>query len=134
VFGFYGYDGSVFADVVQYGTSLTWSTNDYDWLGSGIYFWEQNLSRAWKWAEDLARRDKIDTPAVIGAVIDLGNCLNLTDGKYIEFLEGEYDPLHIEYRPRHRDPYLPGRRFYRKLRNRTAPVLKESQGEAPQCH
>src|SRR5579863_9508112 len=26
------------------------SENDYDWLGHGIYFWEEAPCRAWRWA------------------------------------------------------------------------------------
>lgn len=83
-------------DVVKHGGSLSWSTNDYDWLGSGVYFWEQNHSRAWEWASESARRGRIENPAVIGAVIDLGHCLNLTDSKYIELLENEYELLCVD--------------------------------------
>ena len=42
VIGFHGCDRSVVEQVI--------STNDYDWLGSGIYFWENNEERAWQWA------------------------------------------------------------------------------------
>lgn len=42
VIGFHGCDRSVVENVI--------STNDYDWLGSGIYFWENNEERAWQWA------------------------------------------------------------------------------------
>ena len=42
VIGFHGCDRSVVEKVIR--------TNDYDWLGSGIYFWENNEERAWQWA------------------------------------------------------------------------------------
>ena len=42
VIGFHGCDRSVVEKVI--------STNDYDWLESGIYFWENNEERAWQWA------------------------------------------------------------------------------------
>ena len=42
VIGFHGCDRSVVEKVI--------STNDYDLLGSGIYFWENNEERAWQWA------------------------------------------------------------------------------------
>lgn len=57
----------------------------------------------------MARCGKIDVPAVIGAVIDLGNCLNLTDSKYIELLEGEYDLLRADFKAQHRE--LPSNRL-----------------------
>lgn len=57
------------------------SQNDYDWLGPGIYFWEANPRRGIEYARELKRFRRgshIKTPAVVGAVIDLGVCLDLT--------------------------------------------------------
>lgn len=55
-------------------TELLASTNDYDWLGNGIYFWGNNEERIWQWANDSAKRKSslVKEPAVIGAIIDLG--------------------------------------------------------------
>ena len=71
--GFHGCDQSVVDKVIAGKENLLASTNDYDWLGSGIYFWENNEERALEWAEILSKRpsSSIKTPAVIGAVIDL---------------------------------------------------------------
>lgn len=52
------------------------SMEDYDWLGSGSYFWENDIVRAYQWATELRR--KFDHPSVVGTVIELGNCLDLT--------------------------------------------------------
>ncbi len=49
------------------------SENGYDWLGSGIYFWESNPDRALEWAES----QRFGHPFVVGAVIDPGFCLDL---------------------------------------------------------
>lgn len=46
VLGFHGCDEGTFDKVVRHGSELRPSTNDYDWLGNGVYFWEQNLERA----------------------------------------------------------------------------------------
>jgi hypothetical protein len=56
------------------------SRNDYDWLGSGIYFWEANPQRGLDFARESMKRrgTKIKRPTVIGAAIDLGTCLDLT--------------------------------------------------------
>ena len=51
VIGFHGCDQSVVDKVVAGGENLLASTNDYDWLGNGIYFWENNEARALQWAE-----------------------------------------------------------------------------------
>lgn len=44
----------------------------YDWLGNGMYFWEQNLERAWEWAKSGRTNPKVHIaePTVIGAVIE----------------------------------------------------------------
>jgi hypothetical protein len=62
-------------------TQLKLSTNPYDWLGAGIYFWEHGPQRAIEWAVEQARfsRTKIEIPSVLGARINLGVCLDLLD-------------------------------------------------------
>lgn len=92
VFGFHGCDKSTFNRVIKEGQQMKRSENSYDWLGHGIYFWENNYQRALEWAK--ASR-KIKEPAVIGAVIDLGYCLNLTDSSSVEFLKRGYEILKI---------------------------------------
>jgi hypothetical protein len=52
------------------------STQDYDWLGAGSYFWENDAVRAFQWASETRR--KFASPSVIGAAIELGHCLDLT--------------------------------------------------------
>lgn len=90
--GFHGCDRSVFENVIIKGNSLKKSVNDYDWLGHGIYFWEYNHERALEWAKN---SPKIKNPAVIGAVIDLGYCLNLTDNSCINLLKKGYELLKL---------------------------------------
>ena len=94
VFGFHGCDESVFDEAVRRGGSLDPSTNDYDWLGSGACFWENSYDRALEWARNSR---SIKTPAVIGAVIDLGRCLNLTDSEYTDILVEEFEIMQGEY-------------------------------------
>jgi hypothetical protein len=53
------------------------SNNDYDWLGLGMYFWENNFRRALHFVQEQQRRRlkgkrTITEPAVLGAVLDLG--------------------------------------------------------------
>ena len=95
VIGFHGCDQSVVDKVVAGEDALLASTNDYDWLGNGIYFWENNEARALQWAEELAKRksSSVKTPAVIGAIIDLGYCLDLTDSLCLEELKKGYETL-----------------------------------------
>ena len=91
VLGFHGCDETVGKDVVAGKTPLRASANDYDWLGHGIYFWENSPDRAWSFACNQQKRGKITTPFVIGAIIDLGFCLNLQDAKYHALLKLAYE-------------------------------------------
>ena len=61
-------------------------------------FGENNEERALEWAENLAKRSgsSIKNPAVIGAVIDLGYCFDLTDTAYLRELKKSY-ALAVEY-------------------------------------
>jgi hypothetical protein len=49
------------------------SNQEWDWLGSGAYFWEWDVVRAYDWASEFR-----GNPSVVGAAIELGNCLDLT--------------------------------------------------------
>jgi hypothetical protein len=86
VLGYHGCDPE-FADALISGTlpvsEWTPSENPYDWLGKGIYFWEHAPERAQAWGEG----------GVVGALIQLGRCLDLTDVTYTELLEGPYRSL-----------------------------------------
>jgi hypothetical protein len=84
--GFHGCKRSVYDEVLKEFRSLSPSTNSYDWLGSGIYFWENSYARALDWANSRYR----DAAAVIGVVADLGHCLNLTDFENSEIIEKGY--------------------------------------------
>lgn len=98
VIGFHGCDQSVFEKILYKHEPFKPSMNSYDWLGHGMYFWEQNLERAWEWAKSGQTNPKlhIDKPAVIGAVINLGFCLNLLDSHSIQILKNQYDILKTE--------------------------------------
>jgi len=86
ILGFHGCDEEVGENLLR-GRGpkhLTASENLYDWLGSGIYFWENDPLRALEFAQDAVgnprlTRGKIRKPFVVGAIIDLGLCLNLLD-------------------------------------------------------
>jgi len=94
-----GYHGAKTGDAVEYGRRLLlgevgvdeWrpSENEFDWLGHGIYFWEHSPERARRWAGAGG--------IVIGAVIQLGNCLDLTDLQYTELLRQTHATLQSNY-------------------------------------
>jgi len=50
VLGFHGCDEVLAESVFAGKTTLTASQNNYDWLGHGIYFWENNPQRALDYA------------------------------------------------------------------------------------
>ncbi|CAN7538572.1 hypothetical protein [Pararhizobium sp. LjRoot238] len=83
--GYHGCDAAVAEDLLA-GKPFKKSENRYDWLGPGIYFWEANPQRGLDFAIELSGRKKssIKQPAVIGAVIDLGLCLDMTTLDSIE--------------------------------------------------
>lgn len=95
VLGFHGCDKSVADAVVNGSSNLKFSENDYDWLGHGIYFWQNDSERALNWAKELSKRpnSKIKIPSVVGAVIDLGYCFDLVDTRYLKELKKSYDAL-----------------------------------------
>jgi hypothetical protein len=98
VLGFHGCDKSLAEKVFSGEMRLKPSENKYDWLGNGIYFWEQNPLRAFEYAQHLKdnpskSKTKIKEPAVIGAVINLGHCLNLLNSESLLILQQGYDIL-----------------------------------------
>lgn len=88
ILGFHGCDESLLRRVLLEHQPLAPSENDYDWLGRGIYFWEYGPERAFDWACEVARRrpERIRTPAVLGAIIQLGNCFDLLDLRHTRAL------------------------------------------------
>jgi hypothetical protein len=83
------------------------SENTYDWLGSGIYFWEANPDRALAWAVESAERKalrgiKVES-AVVGAVIDLGFCLDLVSANGVAAVEKAYEGLCVAMKTMSKD-------------------------------
>jgi hypothetical protein len=74
------------------GSSFEPSNQPWDWLGNGSYFWEEDILRAYEWA--LERRSS--SPCVVGAVIERGNCLDLTTQRGVRALKGAYH-LYVEW-------------------------------------
>lgn len=98
VLGFHGCDQTVAEEILAGRTRLLSSRNEYDWLGSGIYFWEGNPQRADEYARLLQSspkrtRGSISRPFVLGAVIDLGYCLNLLDSWSLQLLAESHETL-----------------------------------------
>lgn len=95
VLGYHGCDASVAERLLQ-GEPFKFEKNDWDWLGSGIYFWEANPARGLQFARQLMdnpgrTKSVITAPAVVGAVIDLGLCLDLMTTQGIRALLPVHD-------------------------------------------
>ena len=75
VLAFHGTSEKVAESVLAGKTELKVSSNPWEWLGNGVYFWENAPERALRWAIER----KKDRPTVIGAIIQVGRCLNLMD-------------------------------------------------------
>lgn len=103
VTGFHGCDKSIALKVLNGECDLEPSTNKWDWLGEGIYFWEQNPARAFEYADECAKgiqknKVKIKTPFVLGATILLGKCLNLTDPNSVATIDQSFRELEKLYK------------------------------------
>jgi hypothetical protein len=89
VLAYHGCDAAV-AERLLAGEPFQNSENDYDWLGAGVYFWEYGADRALRFARDQQRRGKIAEPAVVGALVQLGNCFDLLDTEYTQDLASAF--------------------------------------------
>jgi hypothetical protein len=145
------------AEAVLAGTAtLLPSENDNDWLGRGIYFWEYGPDRAWEWARERYTRLvkppdapfsdwysqdarpgvglRPNPPAVVGGVIQLGNCFDLCDTRFTDqladlaslfvgFVRANNLPL-----PRNGGKDLGSRRFDCAVINFALKEIEEQQG------
>lgn len=99
VYGFHGLDKHVAIDILHNQKSFKLSDNNYDWLGQGVYFWENNHERAKQYAVETSKRkdSTVKEPFVLGAVLDLGVCMDLLDQSYLDFLHEAYKLMVADY-------------------------------------
>jgi hypothetical protein len=90
VIGYHGCDAAIAEQLLGGAATFQESANDYDWLGRGIYFWEFGADRAWQWAKDATRRGRVGRPAVVGAILQLGECFDLLDTQFTRALNEAY--------------------------------------------
>lgn len=91
VLGYHGCD-EVAAEQLLSGVAFLPSTNQYDWLGKGVYFWEFGVDRAYRFAEAALKRKGITTPpAAVGVVLQLGKCFDLLDTRNTIDLEQGFE-------------------------------------------
>jgi hypothetical protein len=89
ILGYHGCDLATAQKIVAGQDQQKPSTNEYDWLGSGLYFWEDSFSRALRWSQN-DKSGRIKTSGVLGAIIDLGNCLNLIDAENLDLVKAAH--------------------------------------------
>jgi hypothetical protein len=75
-------------------TGFRASDNDYDWLGTGIYFFQDAPLRAKQWAIG----QHLSNPAVICSRVCLDNCIDLFDIGWQPLLKNVYNAFVEQYR------------------------------------
>lgn len=142
ILGFHGCDRSDADNVLAQGKHLGISRNPHDWLGDGIYFWENDPWRALDWANESKAHPgqsarKVKDPYVIGAVLDLGFCCNFLDfercaelNRAYQFIKHTYDSSNT---PLPENQFGPDKvqRFRDKLVVKTMHDLRRIQGLIP---
>ena len=90
VIAYHGCDAQVASRLLD-GEPFRPSSNNFDWLGEGIYFWEYGYDRALQFAEEQRLRGKVERPSVVGALLQLGNCFDLMDTHFTGELNRAFD-------------------------------------------
>jgi hypothetical protein len=120
--GYHGTSAAAAQRILASGFEI--SRNEYDWLGDGAYFFQDVESRALDWA-----RDRFGSQAaVVGAEIDLDDCMDLLNVRWHAVIRQAYSDL---VRGLGGDPQLLPRqtsgahRLDRAVINRTVATLQE---------
>lgn len=98
VLGFHGCGRDLGLKLIKGTQDLIPSENPWDWLGPGIYFWEQDPARGLEYANDviegrIKNKKAPEIPFVVGSIIQLGNCLNLVESTALDILTEAYNGL-----------------------------------------
>ncbi|MDO9473073.1 MAG: hypothetical protein Q7J28_08450 [Caulobacter sp.] len=91
VLGYHGCERGIANRAVAGEIDLLQSNKDFDWLGPGAYFWESDPVRAREWADWKVRRGDYRVAGVVGAVIDLRNCLDLISREDLELVRDAHN-------------------------------------------
>lgn len=90
ILGYHGCEKDLAKAIILGERSMEPSINKYDWLGSGIYFWEGDSQRALEFARDTK---KCSEPFVVGAILNLGYCLDLTYRQDLNLLKFAWESV-----------------------------------------
>lgn len=96
ILGFHGCEKFEQQKLISDPTYIRSSNESFDWLGHGMYFWENNPQRAFLWAEQKQKSGTLKDPSIIGAIIDLGRCFDLLDSSNITLLKTCYKLFRLE--------------------------------------
>jgi hypothetical protein len=85
-----GYHGTTTEAAISiYRGEFILSEKDHLWLGKGIYFFQDAPGLAWWWADCVVKNKKKELnqdlePAIVGAEIDIQDCMDLVDTRFHE--------------------------------------------------
>ncbi len=138
VLGYHGCESKTAEKLFRGDEPIGISGRKYDWLGRGAYFWEGDPTRAREWAESrLSDWGAGSKPAVVGAVINLGRCLDLLNRADLDLLKFAHDDLKADFAsarrkfPRNADSRKLGR-GNKMLRYLDCAVIDHLHGQASQ--
>lgn len=89
VIGYHGCDAAIAERLLIERKTFIISDKEHEWLGQGMYFWENNWRRGMEWAVQKFEKNLIRRPAVVGALLDLRNCCDFSDQHYLNLI-GSY--------------------------------------------
>ena len=115
VIGYHGCGRELAHKLVTGQETIKAKDRSYHWLGSGVYFWENDSDRALEWAEEKASRGELKDPCVIGAVIQPGTCLDLSVRENVPLIKAAFDSLTALY-SKSGDPMPENKKAPRDLR------------------
>jgi len=87
VIGYHGTRLNYVEKILRDGFNL--SKNEYDWLGDGVYFFQDGYLLAKEWSYKLHKENGV----VMGAKINLESCMDLVDSGWSKFLSAIHDEL-----------------------------------------
>jgi len=97
IIGFHGCDLDVRTKLVNNPDNVEISKKSFEWLGHGMYFWENNYVRAQEWANNKYQQGHIKRPSVLGAIIQLDYCCDFLDSKFIQLFKAYYEIMEHNY-------------------------------------
>lgn len=123
VVAYHGCDAAVAEQLIA-GAPFQRSENAYDWLGTGVYFWEFGADRALRFARSQVGRGRVRRPDVVGALLQLGRCFDLNDTRFTSELEQSFGLFKRARRAARLPlPHNRGRTRDRLLRDRDCAVI-----------